>query len=118
MSKKYEKPSIIGPIQCLRGTTGFTWSGGTAHATIHIEGLQKKLAKAKLRKEEFGGLILNTETDQVFELNQTGFDIISWTQEDVTIDNLVKKLGEFYEVEIQTAALDTNEFLLTAYRLL
>lgn len=114
--KQYEQPSIIGPIQCLKGTTGFQWNTNDDKVSITPEGLAKKVLNAKLRAEDFGGVVANMETDQVFELNCSGFDILIWLKDRVSIDDLAGKLIEKYEVDRVEAALDINEFLLTAYR--
>ncbi len=112
----YERPSLLGPIQCLFGTTGIRWNEPEVQIAWSPEGLRKKVMNINLRDEEFGGNIVNLDNDQVFELNQTGYDIVVWLKEDISIDGLKKKLSEKYDVDPEEAALDTNEFVLNAYR--
>lgn len=114
----YEKPTIIGPIQCLRGTNGFRWSTDPVYSTLDLAGLKKKVLNLNLREEEWGGNIVNLNDDQVFETNRTGFQIIQQLREDVKLGDLAEKMNKQYGVDPEELAVDISEFALNAYRLL
>lgn len=116
--EKYEKPTLIGPIQCLKGTNGFRWQEPARTRALQVSGLKKKVVGLNLREEDWGGNIVNMKNDQVFETNRVGFNIIKLLKEDAEIEEITRGICDQYNMDMEDISLDVNEFMLTVYRLM
>lgn len=107
--QKYEKPTIIGPIQCLRGTNGIRWKDDDDDRAAKES--KEKPININIREEEWGGNIVNLNDDQVFELNLTGLAIVSLMREGAAVEEISGKVVSKFEGDPKEISADVSDFV-------
>jgi hypothetical protein len=58
-----------------------------------------------------GGVVVNLETDQIFELNETGARIWEFIVSGETIESIPAQLAAEFDVDVTVAASETRQLL-------
>lgn len=60
-----------------------------------------------LREMQGDAVLLNLETGDYYSLNHVGNEIIKGISENLSIDEISKRIVNIYEIDIETAKIDT-----------
>jgi hypothetical protein len=68
----------------------------------------------RLREEEFGGLVYDRETSDIFEVNHIGYEILKLCTGELTVDEIALRIALKYGEDVEKVKSDVKSFLDSA----
>ena len=98
----------------MRGTIGFQWPERPINrAPKVVSQMPERPAKLSLsmRKEEFGCVVYNPITDELYECNKSAASIMEHLDGKHTVDEIADMLAGEFDIESSVARKDVEDFL-------
>jgi hypothetical protein len=108
---KYVAPEINGPIECMKGTIGFTWTDDTKLKVAYSQNPVQSRNSLQFRDEEFGMMVYNPLTEGLYECNKTAAIIIKMLNGVNTKADIVAAIEKNFKAEQNTVKDDVEQFI-------